>query len=94
MVRTKADSSSVKAACAKLPRKFTSCPTTSSTGQQNTGGNPYFPRETPSWQKEITNFFKSATVESRKKRAPTNESRERSMEVQEDSSTKHAQLQY
>jgi hypothetical protein len=25
-------------------------------GQQNTGGNPYFPCETPSWQKEI-NFF-------------------------------------
>jgi hypothetical protein len=36
-------------------------------GQQNTGGNLYFPHETPSWQKEITHFFKSATVECRKK---------------------------
>jgi hypothetical protein len=36
-------------------------------GKQNTGGNPYFPRETPSWQKEITAFFKSITVESAKK---------------------------
>jgi hypothetical protein len=26
-------------------------------GQQNIGDNPYFPSETPSWQKEITHFL-------------------------------------
>jgi len=34
------------------------------TGKQGTGGNPYFPRETPSWQKEITGFFKPTAVDS------------------------------
>jgi len=33
-------------------------------GKQDTGGNPYFPRETPSWQKEITSFFKPTAVDS------------------------------
>jgi hypothetical protein len=33
-------------------------------GKQGTGGNPYFPRETPSWQKEITSFFKPNAVNS------------------------------
>jgi hypothetical protein len=33
-------------------------------GTQGTGGNPYFPRETPSWQKEITSFFKPTAVDS------------------------------
>jgi hypothetical protein len=31
--------------------------------QQNSGGNPYCPRETPPWQKEITNFFKTTPKE-------------------------------
>jgi hypothetical protein len=44
------------------------------TGKGNTAGNPYFPRETPAWQKEITHYFKSATMESKKKHeAPPNE---------------------
>lgn len=44
------------------------------TVKQNIGGNPYFPHETPSWQKEITSFFKSAAVDSMKKtQIPSNE---------------------
>jgi hypothetical protein len=43
-------------------------------GKQNKGGNPYYTRETPSWQKQITSFFKSAEVESMKKcQTPSNE---------------------
>jgi len=37
---------------------------------QGTGGNPYFPRETPSWQKEITSFFKPTAVDSVKTSEP------------------------
>jgi len=33
-------------------------------GNQGTGGNTYFPRETPPWQKEITSFFKPTAVDS------------------------------
>jgi hypothetical protein len=33
-------------------------------GNQGTGGNAYFPRETSPWQKEITSFLKPATVDS------------------------------
>jgi hypothetical protein len=33
-------------------------------GKQVIGGNPYFPRETPSWQKEITSFFKPTAMDS------------------------------
>lgn len=48
-------------------------------GKQNRG-NPYLPRETPSWQKEITGFFKSAAVESMKKsQTPSNEKGGREM---------------
>ncbi|KAJ9601523.1 hypothetical protein L9F63_000266 [Diploptera punctata] len=68
MVRTKAESSSVKASGAKAPRKVTTSAQTSNSAtgasdgkgkQQNAGGNPYCPRETPPWQKEITKFFKT-----------------------------------
>ncbi|KDR09006.1 PCNA-associated factor-like [Zootermopsis nevadensis] len=100
MVRTKADSSFVKAAGAKAPRKISfsahSCGGASSSDcgkvKQNIGGNPYFPHETPSWQKEITSFFKSAAVDSMKKtQIPSNEesSQEITMEAG-DSSAKDA----
>lgn len=63
MVRTKADSTGVKASGAKAPRKVTvSTPTRSydssdSKGKPSGGGNAYHPRETPEWQKPITTFF-------------------------------------
>lgn len=64
MVRTKAGSSSVRVAGAKAPRKvahvsISSTSTNSANGSSDSGkgGNPYFPRETPEWQKEITTFF-------------------------------------
>lgn len=64
MVRTKADTTGVKASGAKAPRKaLSSTPTRSvsseSDGKNKThgGGNSYHPRETPGWQKPITTFF-------------------------------------
>uniref|UniRef100_A0A1B6KGJ9 PCNA-associated factor n=1 Tax=Graphocephala atropunctata TaxID=36148 RepID=A0A1B6KGJ9_9HEMI len=64
MVRTK-DTASVKVVGAKAPRKVTPSAATSSVGSSSSGdskkkcsgGNPYFPRETPAWQKPITQFF-------------------------------------
>ncbi|PSN51047.1 hypothetical protein C0J52_15419 [Blattella germanica] len=60
MVRTKADSSSVKVSV-KAPRKVAVAPTTtvSDAKKDYSGGNPYCPRETPPWQKSITHFFKT-----------------------------------
>lgn len=65
MVRTKADSAGVKVLGAKAPRKaLTATPTRSSYSDSDSknkpgssGGNSYHPRETPEWQKPITNFF-------------------------------------
>ncbi|XP_046686997.1 PCNA-associated factor-like [Homalodisca vitripennis] len=61
MVRTK-DSASVKVVGAKAPRKIsTPTSTAASSGsdskKKHSGGNPYCPRETPAWQKPITQFF-------------------------------------
>ncbi|XP_069682054.1 uncharacterized protein [Periplaneta americana] len=65
MVRTKAESSSIRVAGGKAPRKvahISSCRPNCATGSSDPmkGGNSYFPRETPVWQKEITTFFKPA----------------------------------
>ncbi|XP_066995914.1 PCNA-associated factor isoform X2 [Anabrus simplex] len=61
MVRTKADPGA-KAVGGKSTRK--PLPPSSAGGSSDNkakhgGGNPYCPRETPSWQKEITKFFTS-----------------------------------
>uniref|UniRef100_A0A1B6G4T3 PCNA-associated factor n=1 Tax=Cuerna arida TaxID=1464854 RepID=A0A1B6G4T3_9HEMI len=62
MVRTK-DSASVKVVGAKAPRKISSTTTStavssgSDSKKKHSGGNSYCPRETPAWQKPITQFF-------------------------------------
>ncbi|KAJ8022044.1 PCNA-associated factor [Holothuria leucospilota] len=65
MVRTRADNTARKAVAAKAPRKnfnaagpsSNSTSPTGSKSNKHSGGNPYCPRPTPEWQKEITNFF-------------------------------------
>jgi len=95
MVRTKADSSCVKAVGAKALRKMTSSSAVASNGdkgKQGAGGNPYFSRETPSWQKEITSFFKPTAVDSVKTFEPASNDNngEMSMDCQDDLSIKDA----
>ncbi|XP_076336447.1 PCNA-associated factor-like [Tachypleus tridentatus] len=74
MVRTKGDNCSKKAVGAKAPRKAlstsavgcslsTSSPARSSKADKYAGGNPYCPRPTPSWQKEISAFLIPKTHE-------------------------------
>ncbi|XP_034238602.1 PCNA-associated factor-like [Thrips palmi] len=84
MVRTKADTTGVKASGAKAPRKaVVSTPTRSSDssgdskGKPTVGGNSYHPRETPEWQKPITTFFvapSSSSKESNGESASSNKS--------------------
>ncbi|GLH12196.1 Uncharacterized protein GBIM_16931 [Gryllus bimaculatus] len=63
MVRTKADAATARVSGAKAPRKIHVNPSatakkpSSSSSNGGGGGNPYCPRETPKWQKEITKFF-------------------------------------
>ncbi|XP_022251472.1 PCNA-associated factor-like [Limulus polyphemus] len=68
MVRTKGDNCAKKAVAAKAPRKALSTsaagcsssmssPARSAKADKYAGGNPYCPRPTPSWQKEISAFF-------------------------------------
>ncbi|XP_014614009.1 PREDICTED: PCNA-associated factor-like [Polistes canadensis] len=62
MVRTKADRLPAKAVGAKAPHKLSSTTDgVKKTGNNKvrgyTGGNPYHPRQTPNWQKPITNFM-------------------------------------
>ncbi|XP_014772889.1 PCNA-associated factor isoform X3 [Octopus bimaculoides] len=66
MVRTRADgcASVRKAVAARAPRKSlgpctSSEPSSPSTSNKYSGGNPVCSRPTPEWQKNITNFFKS-----------------------------------
>ncbi|XP_012262556.2 uncharacterized protein LOC105689820 [Athalia rosae] len=56
---------------AKAPRKtgivgpsMATKPNSQKKGRDNGGGNSYFPRETPSWQKPITSFFNLQQPES------------------------------
>ncbi|XP_015184900.1 PREDICTED: PCNA-associated factor-like [Polistes dominula] len=62
MVRTKADRLPGKAVGAKAPHKVSSTTGTAKKRRNNkassySGGNPYHPRQTPDWQKPITNFM-------------------------------------
>ncbi|KAL2714690.1 PCNA-associated factor-like [Vespula squamosa] len=58
MVRTKADRIPTKAIGAKAPHKIASSKKAgSSKAKSYSGGNPYHPRDTPEWQKPITNFM-------------------------------------
>ncbi|KAL2738475.1 PCNA-associated factor-like [Vespula maculifrons] len=60
MVRTKADRIPTKAMGAKAPHKIastTGAKKSGNRGKSYSGGNPYHPRETPEWQKPITNFM-------------------------------------
>ncbi|XP_066582028.1 PCNA-associated factor-like [Prorops nasuta] len=61
MVRTKADRVAVKAVGSKAPRKIAATTPSKrsggSKGKNYSGGNPYHPRDTPEWQKPITNFL-------------------------------------
>ncbi|KAK2587863.1 hypothetical protein KPH14_003960 [Odynerus spinipes] len=66
MVRTKADRVPAKAVGAKAPHKVANSggskkPLGGSRGRNYSGGNPYHPRETPEWQKPITNFLNQST---------------------------------
>ncbi|XP_047360519.1 PCNA-associated factor-like [Vespa velutina] len=78
MVRTKADRVPTKAVGAKAPHKVASTTGAKKTsgngkGKSYSGGNPYHPRETPEWQKPITNFMNQNVTKERDVSSKSNE---------------------
>ncbi|XP_017889687.1 PCNA-associated factor-like [Ceratina calcarata] len=69
MVRTRADRIQAKAVGSKAPSKVAAIVPSSPVvtpskrrGKSYSGGNPYHPRDTPEWQKPITNFLNPDSV--------------------------------
>ncbi|KAF2349839.1 PCNA-associated factor [Trinorchestia longiramus] len=62
MVRTKADVCSTRVSAAKAPRKSEASSPANKGGSKvrSSGGNPYNPQPTPSWQMGISGFLKPA----------------------------------